>query len=145
MKKIELLAPCGNIDALYAAVSAKADAVYLSGVSFGARAFANNFTNEQLKTAVEYAHLHNVLVYVTINTIIKENEFDELTKTINDRCQAEASARDALISHLMTTIEQTKTDLSDKLKVEAEARSEADQNLEQQLIALFAILTHQRT
>ena len=78
MKKIELLAPCGNIDALYAAVSAKADAVYLSGVSFGARAFANNFTKEQLKTAVEYAHLHNVLVYVTINTIIKENEFDEL-------------------------------------------------------------------
>ena len=78
MKKIELLAPCGNIDALYAAVSAKADAVYLSGVSFGARAFANNFTKEQLKTAVEYAHLHNVLVYVTINTIIKENEFSEL-------------------------------------------------------------------
>ena len=72
MKKPELLAPAGNIECLKAAISAGCDAVYLAGKSFGARAFATNFTNEELIRAINYAHLFNVKVYVTINVMITE-------------------------------------------------------------------------
>ena len=79
MKKIELLAPAGNLESFYAAVHAGADAVYLAGKSFGARAFAKNFSNEELKEIINYAHIYDVKVYVTVNTVIFENEIDELT------------------------------------------------------------------
>lgn len=74
MRKIELLAPAGSMDALYAAVQCGADAVYLGGQMFGARAFAHNFDINQLQEAVSYAHLYGVLVYVTINTLIYGDE-----------------------------------------------------------------------
>lgn len=74
MKKVELLAPAGNMDSLKAAVMAGCDAVYLGGVLFGARAFAGNFTNEEIVYAINYAHLYGVKVYVTINTIIYDSE-----------------------------------------------------------------------
>lgn len=74
MKKVELLAPAGSLEALYAAVQNGCDAVYLGGVMFGARAFANNFEIEQLKEAVAYAHVYGVRVFVTMNTIIYEEE-----------------------------------------------------------------------
>lgn len=70
----ELLSPAGNIDCLYTAIKAGADAVYLGGKSFGARKYADNFTLEELKEAVYYAHLHDVNIYVTVNTIIFEEE-----------------------------------------------------------------------
>lgn len=76
MKKVELLAPAGNMDSLKAAVMAGCDAVYLGGVLFGARAFAGNFTNEEIVYAINYAHLYGVKVYVTINTIIYDNEVE---------------------------------------------------------------------
>jgi len=83
MRKVEILAPVGNIDVLHAAISAGANAVYLSGKNFGARAFALNFTNEELVSAIKLCHLYDVLVYVTINTVIFENEIDEVVKYID--------------------------------------------------------------
>ena len=74
MKKPELLAPAGNMESLKAAIAAGCDAIYLGGYQFGARSFAGNFSNEELKEAVEYAHLRNVKVYVTVNTLVYEEE-----------------------------------------------------------------------
>ena len=70
----ELLAPAGSAEALYAAVAAGADAVYLGGKAFGARAFAKNFDEEALARAVAYCHLHGVRLYVTVNTLVYERE-----------------------------------------------------------------------
>ena len=75
---MELLAPAGNAEALRAAVNAGADAVYLAGNSFGARAFADNFSNDELASAVRFAHLHGVAVHVTVNTVVNDAEFAEL-------------------------------------------------------------------
>lgn len=77
MNNIELLAPAGSIESLYAAVQAGADAVYLGGSKFSARAYASNFDNENMIKAVEYCHLYNVKVYITINTILKQHEVEE--------------------------------------------------------------------
>ena len=74
MKKVELLAPVGNMNALKAAVMAGCDAVYLGGIKFGARAFSKNFDNEEIIEAINYCHLYGVKVYVTVNTLIYENE-----------------------------------------------------------------------
>ena len=79
----ELLSPVGNKECLYAAIHNGADAVYLGGKHFGARKFAGNFTKEELKEAVEYAHLYGVKVYVTVNTIIYNNEIDELIEYVD--------------------------------------------------------------
>ena len=73
-KKIELLAPVGNFDCLKAAVQNGADAVYLGASNFSARAGATNFNYEELKNAVEYAHVRNVKVHLALNTLIKNNE-----------------------------------------------------------------------
>ena len=70
----ELLAPAGSMAALQAAVAAGADAVYLSGKRFGARKFAENFDEPALAGAIDYAHLRGVRVYVTVNTLIRDNE-----------------------------------------------------------------------
>ncbi|MBR0060702.1 MAG: U32 family peptidase, partial [Selenomonadaceae bacterium] len=77
---IELLAPAGSFEALRAAVEAGADAVYLAGEKFGARAYAENFEGEQLIKAVEFAHLRGVAVHVTVNTLIADEELDEFAE-----------------------------------------------------------------
>ena len=77
MKKIELLAPAGSMEALKLAVMAGCDAVYLGGKSFGARAFSTNFTNDELVDAIKYCHLYGVKVYVTCNTLIFEDEVED--------------------------------------------------------------------
>jgi putative protease len=74
----ELLSPCGSKEALFAAINAKADAVYLGGKEFGARQFATNFSEQELKNAITTAHLRNVKVYVTINTLIKDVELKRI-------------------------------------------------------------------
>ncbi|MBR3498094.1 MAG: U32 family peptidase [Selenomonadaceae bacterium] len=79
---VELLAPAGSFEALRAAVEAGADAVYLAGEKFGARAYAENFAGEQLLKAVEFAHLRGVAVHVTVNTIIADEERDEFAAYI---------------------------------------------------------------
>lgn len=76
MKKIELLAPVSSFEAIKAVISAGADAVYLGGQRFGARAYANNLTNEEMIEAIEYAHLHRVKIYLTVNTLLTNYEIE---------------------------------------------------------------------
>ena len=78
MKKVELLAPAGGYETMVGAFNAGADAVYLGGSKFGARAYADNFDREQVLDAVSYAHLHGKKIYMTVNTLVKEREFGEL-------------------------------------------------------------------
>lgn len=78
MNQVELLAPAGNMECLKAAVAAGADAVYLGGQKFGARAFADNFSTEELIEGIRYAHLFQVKIYLTLNTLVKEKEFREV-------------------------------------------------------------------
>ncbi|CUU46205.1 U32 family peptidase [Clostridium beijerinckii] len=80
MNKIELLAPAGSMESLIAAINNGADAIYLGGNKFSARAYASNFDNETMMKAVDYAHSYNVKVYVTINTILKQSELKEALK-----------------------------------------------------------------
>lgn len=104
MKKPELLAPAGNMQCLYAAINAGADAVYLAGKEFGARASAENFTNEELITAIELSHLNSVKVYLALNTLIKEREWDKIysfIKPLYDVCLDGVIIQDfGLISYL---------------------------------------------
>ncbi len=80
MKKynVELLAPAGNVEAFMGAIHAGADAVYLAGTKFGARAYADNFTTEQLINCIRYAHLFGRKVYLTVNTLFKDEEINQL-------------------------------------------------------------------
>ena len=82
MKKVELLSPVGNMEMLYFAVHNGADAVYLSGTKYGARAYARNFNEEELINAIKYCHLYGVKVYITVNTLIYENEIEDFIKYI---------------------------------------------------------------
>ncbi|MEG0309047.1 MAG: U32 family peptidase [Clostridium sp.] len=77
MNKIELLAPGGSKESIYAAVQGGADAIYMGGSKFSARAYANNLSEEELIEVVTYCHLYNVKVYIAFNTLIKENELNE--------------------------------------------------------------------
>jgi len=83
MKKPELLSPAGNMQCLKAAIQAGCDAVYLGGYKFGARTFAGNFDNEEMIEAINYAHLYGVKIYVTLNTIIYENEVEEFMEYVD--------------------------------------------------------------
>lgn len=74
----ELLSPAGDFECLVAAVSAGADAVYVGGKRFGARAYAKNFDTEELTRAVKYCHLHGVKLYVTVNTLVYDKEMAEV-------------------------------------------------------------------
>ena len=78
----ELLAPAGNMEALKAAISNGCDAVYLGMQKFGARAYSSNFDEDSLKEAVEYAHLREVKIYVTMNTIVFEDELEDMTNQL---------------------------------------------------------------
>ena len=80
---MEILSPAGNFECLKAAIMAGADAVYLGGKLFGARAFSNNFTDEELIEAIKYAHLYNVKVYVTVNTLIYEREVEKFLSYVD--------------------------------------------------------------
>lgn len=82
MEKIELLSPVGSIEALYAAVENGADAVYLGGKLFNARQYASNFSNDELKDVIKYAHLNNVRVYVTVNTLLDDKEIEKAMEYI---------------------------------------------------------------
>lgn len=76
-KKVEILSPAGSYDSLRAAIAAGADAVYIGGSRFGARAFADNLSEEELLKAIDYVHLHGKQIYLTVNTLLKEREITE--------------------------------------------------------------------
>ena len=73
-KEIEILSPAGSYESLKAAIAAGADAVYLGGTRFGARAFADNLDEETLLEVIDYVHLHGRKIYLTVNTLLKESE-----------------------------------------------------------------------
>lgn len=78
MKKVELLAPAGSFQALKGAVSAGADAIYLGGQQYGARAYADNFSKEEICQGIHLAHVFGRKIYLTVNTLVKEKELDLL-------------------------------------------------------------------
>ena len=79
-KKVELLAPAGDMERLKTAIHFGADAVYFAGKKYGLRAFSDNFQEDELKQAVEYAHQHNVKCYITVNIIAHNKDFDGLVE-----------------------------------------------------------------
>lgn len=77
-REVEILAPAGSYESLRAAVSAGADAVYIGGARFGARAYAKNLSEEELLDAIDYVHIHGRKIYLTVNTLLKEQELGQL-------------------------------------------------------------------
>lgn len=77
-RNVELLAPAGSYESMRAAVNAGADAVYIGGNRFGARAYAKNLDEEDMVRAIEFVHLHHCLIYMTVNTLVKEQELSGL-------------------------------------------------------------------
>ena len=84
MRIPELLAPVGSMEHLKVAINAGASSVYLSGKDYGARKYATNFTLDEINDAVNIAHLHNVKVYVTVNTLIKQDELEDVINYLSD-------------------------------------------------------------
>lgn len=106
-KKIELLAPAGSIEALKAAVENGADAVYLGGKQFSARASAANFDLEELQRAIVYAHEREVKIYVTVNILVGDIEFPELADYLYDLYELGADAvivQDLGVAHFIRTV-----------------------------------------
>ena len=77
-QKIEILAPAGSYECFHAAIQAGADAVYAAGARFGARAYADNFSQDELLRAIREAHLHDRRFYLTVNTLLKDEELADL-------------------------------------------------------------------
>ena len=92
MKRPEILSPAGNFEKMRAAILYGADAVYLSGQIFGMRAAADNFSIDELREAVEYAHERGVKVYLTVNTMPRENEYELLKEYFIKLRQIEVDA-----------------------------------------------------
>ncbi|HJJ55218.1 MAG TPA: U32 family peptidase, partial [Methanocorpusculum sp.] len=88
----ELLAPAGSPEALKAAVYAGADAVYLGGKLFGARAYAANFDRKEITDAISYAHQYGVKVYVTVNTLMRDADLAEAGEYLRFLSDADADA-----------------------------------------------------
>ncbi len=85
---VELLAPAGNREAFYGAVHAGADAIYLGGEKFGARAYADNFSGEELAACIRYGHIHGCRSYLTVNTLMKEQELPEMVEALTPLYEA---------------------------------------------------------
>ncbi len=110
-KAMEVLAPAGSYDSLIAAVNAGADAVYCGGNRFGARAYAENFTEEQLLSAMDYAHLKGVRVYLTVNTCLKNRELEEVPSYLMPYYRAGLDAVLVQDFGVLTVIRETFPDL----------------------------------
>lgn len=103
----ELLAPAGSYEVFVIAVNAGADAVYLSGERFGARAYAKNFTIEEIEKAINYAHLNKVKIHVTVNTLINNFEVLEVIKYLFELYKLGVDAvivQDLGIAYLIKTL-----------------------------------------
>ena len=85
-RQVEILAPAGSFDSMKAAVAAGADAVYMGGSRFGARAYADNPDEKGLLEAIDYVHLHGRRLYMTVNTLFKEDELEELENYMRPYC-----------------------------------------------------------
>ena len=84
-RQVEILAPAGSFDSMKAAVAAGADAVYMGGSRFGARAYADNPDEKGLLEAIDYVHLHGRRLYMTVNTLFKEDELELYASILGER------------------------------------------------------------
>lgn len=125
MRIPELLAPVGSMDHLKVAINAGASSVYLSGKNYGARKYAENFTLDEIREAVNIAHMHNVRVYVTVNTIIKERELESV---VNYLSHLHAIGVDAVLVQDFGLIELINTHLPD-LKIHASTQMTIENQL----------------
>ncbi len=125
MRIPELLAPVGSMDHLKVAINAGASSVYLSGKNYGARKFAENFTLDEIRDAVNIAHMHNVKVYVTVNTIIKERELESV---INYLANLHAIGVDAVLIQDLGLVELINEYLPD-LKIHASTQMTLENQL----------------
>ena len=125
MRIPELLAPVGSMEHLNVAINAGASSVYLSGKNYGARKFAQNFTLDEIEKAVNTAHLYNVKVYVTVNTLIKQ---DELESVINYLSKLYAIGVDAVLVQDLGLIELIRKHLPD-LKIHASTQLTCENQL----------------
>lgn len=82
-RQVEILAPAGSFESMKAAAMAGADAVYIGGNRFGARAYADNLEEDRMKEAIDYMHLHGKRLYMTVNTLMKDSEMKELFDYLN--------------------------------------------------------------
>ena len=130
MKIPELLAPVGSMEHLKIAINAGASAVYLSGKDYGARKYAPNFTLDEIDEAVNIAHLHNVKVYVTVNTLIKE---DELEDVLNYLSKLYSIGVDAVLIQDLGLVEAINTYLPD-LKIHASTQMTVENQLKMDYI-----------
>lgn len=106
MKELELLAPAGSLKTLKAVIHAGADAVYLGGSMFGARAYANNFNEEELLEAIRFGHIHGRKIILAVNTLLKEYELGQLYDYLHPYYEA---GLDAVIVQDMGVMEFVKT------------------------------------
>lgn len=106
MKELELLAPAGSLKTLKAVIHAGADAVYLGGSMFGARAYANNFNEEELLEAIRFGHIHGRKIILAVNTLLKEYELGQLYDYLRPYYEA---GLDAVIVQDMGVMEFVKT------------------------------------
>lgn len=125
MRIPELLAPVGSMEHLKVAINAGASSVYLSGKDYGARKYASNFTLDEINEAINIAHLHNVKVYVTVNTLIKQ---DELEDVINYLSQLYAMGTDAVLVQDLGLVELINRHLP-KLKIHASTQMTCENQL----------------
>ena len=125
MRIPELLAPVGSMDHLKVAINAGASSVYLSGKDYGARKYATNFTLDEINDAVDIAHMHNVKVYVTVNTLIKE---DELEDVINYLSKLYSIGVDAVLVQDLGLVELINRYLPD-LKIHASTQMTCENQL----------------
>ena len=125
MRIPELLAPVGSMDHLKVAINAGASSVYLSGKDYGARKYATNFTLDEIDEAVNTAHIHNVKVYVTVNTLIKE---DELEDVINYVYHLYAIGVDAILVQDLGLVELINKHVP-KLKIHASTQMTCENQL----------------
>ncbi|WP_455792379.1 peptidase U32 family protein [Clostridium butyricum] len=119
MKKPELLAPAGNLEKLKTAITFGADAVYLGGSKLNLRAFADNFTNEQLKEGVEYAHARGRKVYVTLNIIPHDSDIAGIEDYLRELYELKVDAVLVADPGLMTIVKNTVPDLEIHLSTQA--------------------------
>lgn len=125
MRIPELLAPAGSMEHLKVAINAGASSVYLSGKNYGARKFAENFTLDEIRDAVNIAHMHNVKVYVTVNTLIKESELENV---INYLSKLYSIGVDAVLVQDLGLIELINKHLPD-LKIHASTQMTCENQL----------------
>ena len=121
----ELLAPAGSFEALIAAISAGADAIYIGGKSFGARAYAKNFDLDEIKKAVEICHIHGVKLYVTLNTLVYDKELPSLSDFAFELYKA---GIDAVISADIGAISEIKRRIP-SLEIHASTQASANNTL----------------